>query len=70
MRTVCGTGEHSAWAKHTNFDTDTAIPMLLRVPGLTHGGTTSGDALVEAIDVLPTLYAPIPRRSVTVMVCY
>ena len=47
-------GEHNMWCKHTNFEDDTHVPFLLRVPGVTDGGMRS-DALVELIDIFPTL---------------
>jgi iduronate 2-sulfatase len=47
-------GEHQAWAKHTNVENDTRAPLILSVPGMKKtGGRT--DALVEFVDVYPTL---------------
>lgn len=46
-------GEYGDWCKHTNYEYDTRIPMLLKVPGETTGSKT--DALVESIDIYPTL---------------
>jgi arylsulfatase A-like enzyme len=45
-------GDHSSWCKHTNFEVDTRVPLLMRVPGKASGVT---DALVELIDLYPTL---------------
>ena len=42
------------WAKHTNFEDDTHVPFMLRVPGVTDSGMRS-KALVELIDIFPTL---------------
>jgi len=47
-------GEHGEWCKHTNFELATRAPMMLHVPGLTDGGRQS-DALVEFVDVFPTV---------------
>ena len=45
-------GDHSSWCKHTNFEVDTRVPLMMRVPGKESGAT---DALVELIDLYPTL---------------
>ena len=47
-------GEHDMWAKHTNFEDDTHVPFLLKVPGVTDSGMRT-DALVELIDIFPSL---------------
>ncbi|MEM9941011.1 MAG: sulfatase [Planctomycetota bacterium] len=46
-------GDHSSWAKHTNFECDTRVPLLIRVPGQSAGKST--DSLIELIDLYPTL---------------
>jgi len=47
-------GEHGRWDKHTNFDTDTHCPLMIKVPGLTDGGSQS-QQLTGLIDLFPTL---------------
>ena len=47
-------GEHDAWCKHSNCENDTNAPLLLSVPGMKHAGTRT-DALVEFVDIYPTL---------------
>ena len=47
-------GEHNMWAKHTNFEDDTHVTFMLRVPGVTDSGMRT-KALVELIDIFPTL---------------
>jgi len=47
-------GDHFLWGKVTLFDIGSKVPFIVRVPGLTKGGTTS-EAMVELIDVYPTL---------------
>ena len=47
-------GEHAAWCKHTNTEDDTRAPLLLSVPGMKNSGTRT-DALVEFVDIYPTL---------------
>ena len=46
-------GEYGDWCKHTNFELDTHVPMILRMPG-TPGGRRC-EALVEFVDIYPTL---------------
>ena len=45
-------GDHSSWCKHTNFECDTRVPLIIRAPGK---AKTSSKALVELIDLYPTL---------------
>lgn len=47
-------GEHDAWCKHSNVENDTHVPLLLSVPGTKHAGAHT-DALVEFVDIYPTL---------------
>ncbi len=47
-------GEHTIWAKHTNFELATRVPLIAFVPGRKRNGSTS-EALVELVDVFPTL---------------
>ena len=47
-------GEHDAWCKHSNVENDTWAPLILSVPGMKTAGKHT-DALVEFVDVYPTL---------------
>ena len=47
-------GEHAGWCKHTNFELDTRVPMLLSVPGMQTAGRRTW-ALTEYVDIYPTL---------------
>jgi len=47
-------GEHDAWCKHSNVEDDVRAPLLLSVPGMKKAGART-DALVEFVDVYPTL---------------
>jgi arylsulfatase A-like enzyme len=47
-------GDYGAWCKHTNFEIDTHVPLILTVPDQKTAGQRT-DALVELIDIFPTL---------------
>src|SRR5690606_19793589 len=46
-------GESALWGKHVLYDRALNSPLLIKVPGLTSGQST--DALVETLDIYPTL---------------
>ena len=46
-------GEHDWWCKTTNFELDARVPLIIFGPGK-EGGRTS-DALVELVDLYPTI---------------
>ena len=46
-------GEHGMWCKHTQFELDSHVPLLLKVPG--QKGLVKTDAFVEFVDIYPTL---------------
>jgi iduronate 2-sulfatase len=58
-------GEHSLWAKLTNFEGATHSPLIVRAPGMKAAGKKT-DALVEFVDVFPSLCdlagLPTPAR--------
>jgi arylsulfatase A-like enzyme len=47
-------GDRGLWSKLTLFEPATRVPLLLRVPGATPRGQRC-EALVELVDLLPTL---------------
>lgn len=47
-------GDYGAWCKHTNFELDTRVPMILSLPGARNAGAATS-ALVEYVDIYPTL---------------
>jgi len=49
-------GDQERWAKWTQFETDMRSPLMIRVPKAAHGGLST-HALVESVDVYPTLAA-------------
>ncbi|MEM7603296.1 MAG: sulfatase [Verrucomicrobiota bacterium] len=46
-------GDHGLWSKHTTFELATRVPLLLTGPGISRN--TSTNALVELLDLYPTL---------------
>lgn len=48
-------GDHSSWCKHTNFEVDTRVPLIIRRPGREQTQGTKTSSLVELIDLYPTL---------------
>lgn len=47
-------GEHGMWCKHTNYELDVRVPLLVRLPDGKGAGAVSA-SLVELIDLYPTL---------------
>jgi len=47
-------GDHGLWCKHSNFESATHAPLIVRVPGMTDAGGSSR-ALVEFLDIYPSL---------------
>lgn len=46
-------GEYGSWCKHSNFEIDTHVPLIIRAPGFKPGQRVS--QIVEMVDVFPTL---------------
>lgn len=47
-------GEQSSWCKSTNFELDARAPLIIAAPSM-HGNGLKSDAIVEFVDVYPTL---------------
>lgn len=47
-------GDSQMWGKHTPYERAVHTPLIIRVPGITKSGTRC-DALVESLDIYPTL---------------
>jgi iduronate 2-sulfatase len=47
-------GDHGMWCKHSNFEQATRAPLIICAPGQTTAGGSS-DAVVEFVDIYPTL---------------
>lgn len=46
-------GEKNSWCKGTNFERDTRVPLIIRMPSMKQPGTPS-TSLVELVDLYPT----------------
>ena len=46
-------GDFGAWAKHTNFELDTRVPLIISAPGLPKNRRSR--AIIELVDLNPTL---------------
>ncbi|MFK5924452.1 MAG: neutral/alkaline non-lysosomal ceramidase N-terminal domain-containing protein [Verrucomicrobiota bacterium] len=46
-------GDFGMWCKHTNFELDTRVPLIVSAPG--HAVDGKSNALVELVDLYPTL---------------
>ena len=46
-------GDQLVWGKHTIFERALKSTLIVKVPGLTHGGSASG--IVSAVDIYPTM---------------
>ena len=47
-------GDHGMWCKHTNYEIDTRIPLLVRLPDQSQAGKVVSEP-TETIDIYPTL---------------
>jgi len=50
-----GLGEHNHFIKYTNFETDARVPLFIRAPWKTAAMGQRTSALVELVDLYPTL---------------
>ena len=48
-------GDHGQWCKHSNYEQAARIPLIVAAPGVTKPGTRATNALVETVDLYPTL---------------
>ncbi len=59
-------GDHGMWCKHSNYEQGARIPLIVCAPGVTIPGTRATNALVETVDLYPTLaeLAGLPAPTV------
>ncbi|MEM6378980.1 MAG: sulfatase [Bacteroidota bacterium] len=50
-------GDYGSWCKHTNFEIDTRVPVIIRAPQKTAVRGINSDAIIETVDIYPTLCA-------------
>ena len=57
-------GDNGMWSKHSNYEQANRIPLMISGPGITKG--RKSDALVESVDIYPTLVelAGLPKPQV------
>jgi len=48
-------GDYGEWCKHTNYEIDTRIPVLVKKTGAKPGEGRNTDLIVETVDIYPTL---------------
>ncbi|MFC2080959.1 sulfatase, partial [Bacteroidota bacterium] len=48
-------GDYGEWCKHTNYEIDTRIPLMVRDPREKSSMGWKSDAIVETVDIYPTL---------------
>ena len=48
-------GEHGSFCKQTNYNVDTRVPLLVRVPGMAGARGLVVERLVELVDLYPSL---------------
>ncbi|XP_078602080.1 iduronate 2-sulfatase-like isoform X1 [Branchiostoma floridae x Branchiostoma japonicum] len=56
-------GEHQEWAKYSNFEVATRVPLILYVPGVTHQ-PVRGDSTFPYIDALESCSNEIPNHNI------
>lgn len=48
-------GEYGEWCKHTNYEIDTRIPVIVKTPGTSTGKGRVSEDIIETVDIYPTL---------------
>ncbi|XP_042336438.1 iduronate 2-sulfatase isoform X2 [Sceloporus undulatus] len=61
-------GEHGEWAKYSNFDIATRIPLMFYVPGLTTPIFNPGEKVFPFIDPFSQVSSPVPQEQPKEMV--
>ena len=46
-------GDHMMWCKHCNFESSLHVPLIVKVPGRTHGQRSNN--ITEFVDIYPSL---------------
>lgn len=48
-------GDHGWWCKHDNYEQSARIPLIVVAPGVAKPGVRAVNALIESVDIYPTL---------------
>ncbi len=48
-------GDHGWWCKHDNYEQAARLPLIVAAPGVPKPGTHATNALIETVDIYPTL---------------
>lgn len=48
-------GDYGEWCKHTNYEIDTRIPVIIKAPHENAVMGVKSDAIIETVDIYPTL---------------
>lgn len=48
-------GDYGEWCKHTNYEIDTKIPVIIKVPNENALMGVKSNAIIETVDIYPTL---------------
>lgn len=48
-------GDHGWWCKHDNYEQTARIPLIVAAPGVAKAGARATNALIETVDIYPTL---------------
>lgn len=62
-------GEHGEWAKYSNFDVATRVPLIFFVPGGNEAGTSTFpfiDVLRESVHSIKSKTPPPPKKHLII----
>ncbi|XP_068008293.1 iduronate 2-sulfatase isoform X1 [Melanerpes formicivorus] len=56
-------GEHGEWAKYSNFDVATRVPLMFYVPGMTTSSASQGERVFPYLDPFSHVSGLVPQRQ-------
>ncbi|XP_009899825.2 iduronate 2-sulfatase [Dryobates pubescens] len=56
-------GEHGEWAKYSNFDVATRVPLMFYVPGMTTSFVSQGERVFPYLDPFSHVSGLVPQRQ-------
>lgn len=54
-------GEHGEWAKYSNFDVATRVPLMFYVPGMTTSSVSQGERVFPYLDPFSHILGLVPQ---------